>query len=208
MKILLLFVSVFLVSCVSVAPEEMSKKERTIKTFIGMKRENVVMQKYDFSCGIASFLTLVRYSFGGNSLDEKKVLVDFMNQLPEERQKEVFKKGLSILDLKILAESFGYKVYAVTLKEASLFQIDRPVLVYLEAPEYKHFSVLRGVKEGTVFLADPSTGKTKMPLNIFLSSWKGNIAVFLDSDKQKVKGLEIHPDELLRPELRFMQTVL
>ncbi len=208
MRILLLLASVFLISCASTAPEGIGTKERTIKTFVGMKRENVVMQKYDFSCGIASFLTLVRYSFGGDSLDEMEVLANFLDQLPEDRRKEVLEKGLSILDLKILAESFGYKVYAVTLKEASLSKIDRPVLVYLETPEYKHFSVLRGVKEGTVFLADPSTGKTRMPLDTFLGRWKGNIAVFLDSDKQKVKGLEIHPDELLRPEMSFMQTVL
>ena len=204
MKIYVFVFIFFITSCASVEAE----KERTIKTFIGLKEENVVMQKYDFSCGVSSLLTLFEYYFGDDSFEEKKLLSDFIKSLPEKRQKEVIKKGLSVLDLKLLSENLGYKVYAVKLKKESLLKIDRPILVYLETPDYKHFSVLRGVKNGTVFLADPSTGKTRMSIPVFLKIWKGNIAIFLDAPHKKENKLKILPEELEKPEIKLIQNIL
>jgi len=204
--IIFIFITFFLSSCASVNTGQ--AKERTIKTFIGLKRENVVMQKYDFSCGMSSLLTLFKYYFGDDSLEERKMLSDFIESLSEEKQKEVIEKGLSILDLKLLSESLGYQVYAVKLKEESLLKIDRPMLVYLETKDYKHFSVLRGVKNDTVFLADPSMGKTRMSIPVFLDMWKGKIAVFLDAPHKKENKLEISPEELEKPEIRSLQNVL
>ncbi len=144
MNIILSFVFLFILSsCASLSSD--SKVEngevRTIKTFTGMKQENVVMQRYDFSCGISSLLTLMKYHFGGDYPSEKKMLTDFLDNLSEEKKREVLEKGLSVFDLKTLSENFGYAVYAVKLEKKSLFKIDRPVLVYLETSEYKHFSV-------------------------------------------------------------------
>ncbi len=207
MKIFTLIIVIFfLTSCASI--KEKQGKERTIKTFVGLKHENVVMQKYDFSCGISSLLTLFKYYFGDDSFKERKILSDFIESLPEKKQKEVIEKGLSVLDLKLLSENLGYKVYAVKLKKEALFKIDRPILVYLETKDYKHFSVLRGVKNNTVFLADPSTGKTRMSISVFLKMWKGNIAVFLDAAGKKENKLKIQPEELEKPEIQLLQTIL
>ncbi len=136
------------------------------------------------------------------------MLSNFIDSLPKEKQKEVIEKGLSVLDLKLLSESLGYRVYAVKLKKESILKIDRPVLVYLETPDYKHFSVLRGVKNNTVFLADPSTGKTRMSISVFLKMWKGNIAVFLDNSKKPENKLTISEEELEKPEIKLFQNIL
>ena len=205
-KIALIITIIFLTSCTSA--EIKQKQERKIKTFVGLKEENAVMQKYDFSCGISSLLTLFKYHFGDDSFEEKEMLSDFIESLPKEKQKEVIEKGLSVLDLKNLSESLGYKVYAVKLKKEMILKIDRPILVYLETRDYKHFSVLRGVKNGTVFLADPSTGKTRMSIPVFLKIWKGNIAIFLDAPRSGVSKLNILEEELVKPEIILLQNIL
>ncbi len=205
MKMFILFwCLLFLSSCTSIVIE----KEKTIKTFVGLKQENVVMQKYDFSCGVSSLLTLFKYHFGDDTLDERKMLSDFLESVPEDRKKEIINKGLSIFDLELLSEKLGYKVYAVILKQSSLLKIDRPILVYLEAKDYKHFSVLRGIKNKTVFLADPSTGNTRMSIPVFLKIWKGNIAIFLDAPQSRASKLKILEEELQKPEIRLLQNIL
>lgn len=212
MKIFALFLmSQFLFSCAfkntQVGINEV-KTERTIKTLKMQREENIVMQKYDFSCGIASLMTLFQYHFGGDVLDERKVLAGFLVGLSEERRKDVVENGLSVLDLKSLSVGLGYKVFAVTLKKESLLNLDRPILVYLENPDYKHFSVLRGVKNATVFLSDSSTGNTRMSVPVFLKMWKGRVAIFLDAPQRGVSKLEIRPEELQKPEMRLLQGVL
>jgi predicted double-glycine peptidase len=166
------------------------------------------MQKYDFSCGVSSLLTLFKYHFGNDNLNEKGVLSKFLDSLSEKEKKEVLEKGLSVLDLKTLSEDLGYKVYAVVLKKESLLKIDRPILVYLETKDYKHFSVLRGIKDDTVFLADSSYGKTRMSIPAFLKMWKGNVAIFLDAPQSRASKLKILEEELQKPEIRLLQNVL
>ncbi len=166
------------------------------------------MQKYDFSCGVSSLLTLFKYHFGNDNLNEKETLSGFLDSLPEKEKREVLERGLSVLDLKALSENLGYEVHAVVLKKESLLKIDRPILVYLETKDYKHFSVLRGVKNNTVFLADSSYGKTRMSIPVFLKIWKGNVAIFLDAPRSNTSKLKILEEELQKPEIRLLQNVL
>ena len=53
-----------------------------------------------------------------------------------------------------------------------LDKISGPVLVYIEPRGYKHFAVLRGVKGGRVYLADPARGNIRMPLYAFVETWR------------------------------------
>ena len=100
--------------------------------------------------------------------------------LPEDVKNNRREKGLSLLDLKQAAERRGYQAYGVSLKPVSLYKIGRPVLVYLETYEFKHFSIFRGIKEDRVFLADPSRGNIRIPADKFLKEWKGGLALVLD----------------------------
>jgi len=51
-------------------------------------------------------------------------------------------------------------------------------------------------------------GKTRMSIPVFLSMWKGRIAVFLDAPRKKENKLEIQTEELEKPEIRSLQNVL
>lgn len=160
-------------------------KVRQVKNWKEMREENVSMQKFDFSCGTGSLATLMKFYFG-DDVSEEMLLKDILNFLPEDVKNNRKEKGLSLLDLKQAAERRGYRAYGVALKPISLYKIGRPVLVYLETDEFKHFSVFRGIKEDRIFLADPSRGNIRMSAEKFLKEWKGRLALVLDKAGFKV----------------------
>jgi len=152
-----------------------------IKTWKEMKEQNVVMQRFDFSCGIGSLATLMKYYFQDN-VTEDVLIKEFFDFLPKDTKVDRQENGLSLLDLKRISEHRGYKAYGVTLKLSSLYKIDRPILIYLETDEFKHFSVFRGIWEDRIFLADPSWGNIKVSMDRFLKEWKGKMALVLDKE--------------------------
>lgn len=152
---------------------------RPVKNWKEIREENVSMQKFDFSCGTGSLATLMKYYFGDNATEDI-LLKDILDSLPEDVKNNRKEKGLSLFDLKQAAERRGYQAYGVSLKPDSLYKIGRPVLVYLETNEFKHFSVFRGIKEDRIFLADPSEGNIRITAEKFLEEWKGRLALVLD----------------------------
>ena len=58
-----------------------------------------------------------------------------------------------------------------------------PVVVYLKHRKTEHFSVLRGIDESTVWLADPSLGNRTYSRWQFLDMWD------TQRDNTKLKGL-------------------
>jgi len=172
-KIFLVFLALIFCGCAS----DYNSKTRKIATWKDRRDENVVMQKYDFSCGTGSLATLMRYCFG-DDVEEKKLILDFLKSLTEEEKISITKNGFSMLDLKSLAEQKGYQVYIVN-STVKLLKLNRPMLVYLETKDFKHFAVFRGVREDRIFLADPSRGNVRMSIRGFLKEWKAKKALII-----------------------------
>jgi predicted double-glycine peptidase len=133
---------------------------------------NVVIQSFDYSCGAGALATLMRYYFGAD-VSEEDVLLNILGTMTEEDIRDREKNGLSLLDLKHCAESMGYQATGVKLKYASLPRLKGPVIVHIEQDDYKHFVVLKGVRDDRVFLADPSRGNIRMSINRFAQEWTG-----------------------------------
>ncbi|MCP4696668.1 MAG: C39 family peptidase [Gammaproteobacteria bacterium] len=146
--------------------------EKQVKTWRDILRQNIVMQKFDYSCGAAALATIMRYYFQ-DAVKEREILDDIMAALDEADVENRKEKGLSLLDLKNYAERKGYIAMGVRLKFTALPKLRGPVLVYLETSEYKHFAILRGVREDRVFLADPSRGNLRMSVEKFAGEWPG-----------------------------------
>ena len=203
MKFKIFFLSLFIIflaiGCTG------NSKVCPIKNWKEMREENVSMQKFDFSCGTGSLATLMKYYFGDN-VTEDMLLKDILDHLPEDIKNNRREKGLSLLDLKQAAERRGYQAYGVSLKPYSLYKIGRPVLVYLETDEFKHFSIFRGIKEDRIFLADPSRGNIRIPAEKFLEEWKGGLTLVLDkaglkASKNNLLSLKGNNDLFFRGEL-------
>ncbi|MCI5162195.1 MAG: hypothetical protein D3917_09285 [Candidatus Electrothrix sp. AX5] len=146
--------------------------KKPVKTWKDFLEQNIVMQKQDYSCGAAALATLMR-SYFHDDITEKDILEDIVTHLSKEDFGDRKEKGLSLLDLQEFAQRHGYQAMGVKLKFSALPKLRGPVLVYLETSEYKHFAILRGIKEDRVFLADPSRGNIRLSVFEFAKKWPG-----------------------------------
>ena len=143
-----------------------------IGSWRALRDRNVVRQQLDYSCGAAALATLIRYYFG-DAVSEDQILASILGSMTAEEVLDREANGLSLLDLRLQAERLGYQAVGVRLTLASLPKLTGPVIVHLEGDGYKHFAVLKGVREDRIFLADPSLGNVRRSVDRFATEWSG-----------------------------------
>lgn len=176
---------------------------KNLKTWKDVLEHNIVMQQFDYSCGPAAMATLMNYYFQDN-VTEREILLDIVNVLSDEEFENRKDEGVSLLDLKQFAERRGYQAAGIRLKVPALPQLRGPVLVYLETADFKHFAILRGVREDRVFLADPARGNVRLSIAEFLQEWPG-IALVVGKEgfgAPRDHALALDYDSPFRPELQ------
>ncbi len=153
-----------------------------------LRFKNLIKQKYDLSCGSAALASLLKYYYNLN-ISEEDIIKDILTHGEIEKIKA---RGFSMLDLKQSAERFGFKAggYKVPLEKLHLIKI--PTIILLDINGYKHFVILKGVKNNKVFIADPAYGHKIMDLNEFKKSWNGILlAVFGKKKSKRVWKLKV-----------------
>lgn len=152
------------------------------RSWRSIQQHNLVMQRFDYSCGSAALATMLRYYFE-DDVDEQVVIKAIFQRLgkadkPQEELKDRFDNGFSMLDLLNAGKDLGYQGAVVRLKLQKLSESQAPVIVRIEKFEYKHFVVVRGIYDRTVFLADPIRGNIRLSVQEFMQQWSGE-ALFL-----------------------------
>jgi predicted double-glycine peptidase len=163
---------------------------------------HVVKQQQDYSCGAAALATLMVYYFGEDT-SEKEILQLLISRLTEEEKQGKALRGFSLLDLKEVAQSKGYRAAGFKITMTQLARVTAPVIVFIEPQGYKHFAVYRGLDRGRVYLADPSRGNLRMSLGRFLSEWSGIVFVLGKPGEEEIKDYPLmipHPP-YVQPEL-------
>lgn len=156
---------------------------------------HVVKQQEEYSCGAAALATLLTFYFG-DSTSEREILTLLENPLSEEEKKTKSTHGFSLLDLKQVAQTKGYRAAGFKLSFSEVVQLKAPVIVFLEPLGYKHFAVYRGFDRGRIYLADPARGNLRMSMGRFLDEWKGIIFVL---GKDTERTIEEHPLSVPNP---------
>lgn len=134
--------------------------------------EGVVRQSLEISCGAAALATILRYHHG-LSVTERDVIETIFAE--RQRQGRPLDEGFSLLELLRAARAYGVEgrgLRVVESPEAFLRGLRVPILVHIVRLEYSHFVVIRGVSNGTVFVADPSLGNFRMTVQRFLEIWR------------------------------------
>jgi predicted double-glycine peptidase len=135
-----------------------------------LRDANVIKQQYDFSCGAAALATILRYGLNDN-VTERQVLEQLLSLQSRDELQQTLMQGFSLLHLQRVAQARGYRAEGFRLEPQFLSGLSGPVIVYIQPRGYKHFAVLRGIRDDRVFLADPSLGNIRMPIYRFLESW-------------------------------------
>ena len=135
-----------------------------------LRDQNLVRQRFDYSCGAAALATIIRYGLG-EEITEREVLDELFDVLSEEERTVVRETGFSLLHLQRVAQARGFNAQGFRLEPEQLAMLAGPVIVFIEPRGYQHFAVLRGVRGDRAYLADPSRGNIRMPVYKFLESW-------------------------------------
>jgi len=137
-----------------------------------MRRENVVIQKWDLSCGAAALDTLLHYAWG-DPATERDIARGLMTRKEYIEHPELvqIREGFSLLDLKRYVEGRGYKGIGLGQLDMNDLMEHRPIMVPINALGYNHFVIFRGMYRGRVLLADPAWGNRTMTVDKFQRIW-------------------------------------
>jgi len=143
-----------------------------VRSLLEIRQENVVVQKWDTSCGAAALATLLKYQHGLG--DSEKQVAEAMLRVTDPLKVKV-RGGFSLLDLKRYADARGLEgVGFMNLGFDDLLEL-APVVVPVMTRGYPHFVVVRGKTDQKVLIADPAFGNRTMDVEAFQSAWAGSI---------------------------------
>lgn len=145
-----------------------------IQSWKALRDARVVKQDLDYSCSAASLATLLNEFY--------------LRDITEAALLKAMDKGdlrASFEDMQRALPRFGFKAQGFAATYDQLARLKMPVVVYLKHRKDDHFSVLRGIDETTVWLADPSLGNRTYSKAQFLDMWETRTG---DQDNAELKG--------------------
>ncbi len=159
---------------------------KQVKPLREIKRQNVIQQSLDYSCGPAGLSTLLNY-YLDEKITEREIIETLFKTVPFEKVQE--RRGFSLLDLKKFTQSKGYVVTAYKMSTKFLSEREGPVLVPIKFKNYQHFVIVKDVIADRIFLADPSAGNVSMKISKFEKLWINGIGLIVERDKNDKKPL-------------------
>ena len=146
---------------------------KDVRSFLEIRRKNVVIQEWDLSCGAASLATILRYQHG-EQVSEREIAEAMLRAAGEDLVRR--RLGFSLLDLKRYLQSRGYvgDGYA-ELTLGDLLDL-APAIAPVRLFTYDHFVIFRGIEAGHAILADSAYGVRTMDVAKFLVIWEKRVA--------------------------------
>ncbi|MBV8456451.1 MAG: C39 family peptidase [Acetobacteraceae bacterium] len=145
---------------------------KPVTSLIEMRHKDVVIQKWDLSCGAAALDTLLRHEWGDH-VTEQDIAIGLMSRKEyiQHPQLVQLREGFSLLDLKRYVDKHGYKGIGLGDMDFDDLLKYAPLMVPVNALGYNHFVIFRGVYGNRVVLADPAWGNRTMTIEKFKRMW-------------------------------------
>lgn len=125
-----------------------------VKSLKELKYRSVVRQQFDFSCGSAAIATLLTYHYR-YQVSEQDV---FLAMYAKGNRATIHREGFSLLDMKQYLDVRGYQADGLYASLDDLARVGVPAIVLIEVNGYKHFVVIKGIKNGELMVGDPAAG--------------------------------------------------
>ncbi|QOY64027.1 C39 family peptidase [Lysobacter sp. H21R4] len=152
-----------------------SLKEARFKTTIA--------QRFDFSCGSAATATLLTYQYG-HPVTEQDV---FVQMYRHGDQPKIRAEGFSLLDMRRYLASLGFIADGFELPLDKLLEEGLPAIVLLNDRGYRHFVVVKGLRNGRVLLGDPARGTRAMSLRRFNALWDNGVLFVVHNQRDDAR---------------------
>ncbi|MCH4593746.1 C39 family peptidase [Achromobacter xylosoxidans] len=147
-----------------VGPNGHLSLHRGVQDWKSQRDRDITKQDFDFSCGAASMATLLQGAFGF-SITELQLL-----QLMDKQNGRA-----SFEDMAQALQALGFQAQGYSATFSQLKSLKIPVILYVKNRKYDHFTVLRGINQDTIWLADPSVGNQTLSRHQFLEMWETNL---------------------------------
>ncbi len=147
-----------------------------VKSFADRRFNQVVRQKFDYSCGSAAIATLLTYHYG-HEVEEKEVL-DAM--FAHGDQEKIKREGFSLLDMKQYLNTIGYNAEGYKESLDKLASVGIPSIALINKKGFLHFVVVKGVNKEKVSVGDPLRGVVLYKRKEFEKMWNGILFVIVD----------------------------
>ena len=143
-----------------------------VTSLLELRQRNVVVQKWDLSCGAAALATILRYQHGIN-ISEKEIATTMIGRQEYVDNPDLLamKQGFSLLDLQRYVVKLGMSGDGYGKMDLDdLIELGVSI-VPIGLDGYNHFVVFRGIVGNRVLLADPAWGNRVILLDKFLDNW-------------------------------------
>lgn len=142
-----------------------------------------IPQQFDFSCGSAATATLLTFQYG-HPVSEQDV---FVRMYTYGDQARIRKEGFSLLDMRRYLQSQGFEADGFDLPLEKLQEEGVPAIVLLNDRGYRHFVVVKGLKNGRVLLGDPARGTRAMPKSRFEALWDNRVLFVIHNRRAQAR---------------------
>ena len=154
-----------------------------------------VRQQYDFSCGSAAVATLLTYQYG-IAVDEAEV---FRHMYATGDQARIRAEGFSLLDMRRYLAARGFRADGFQVPLDKLPEHGLPAIVLVNDRGYRHFVVVRGLRQGRVLVADPARGSRAIPRRDFERLWDNRV-LFVVHNRRELASFNQDRDWNLSPQ--------
>ena len=171
-NLLVLILIVAIMAAGLCSPSAAAEPKGPVRSMQEMREQNVVVQKYDLSCGAAALATVLTYQFD-DRVDEKVIARGLISRKEYIKQPELvrIRQGFSLFDMRRYVATRGYiGIGYGKLKFADLLKL-APIIVAVRPLGYNHFVIFRGAIGDRVLVADPAFGNRTMSREKFERMW-------------------------------------
>jgi predicted double-glycine peptidase len=145
---------------------------RPVQSLIEKRQQNVVLQKWELSCGAAALATILRYQYGV-PVTERSVALGLIDREEYLANPDLvrLRQGFSLFDMKRFVDGLGYEGIGLGQLTLSDLFTRAPIIVPVNLRGFPHFVIFRGGTLKTMLIADPAFGNITMSTKKFLKGW-------------------------------------
>lgn len=130
---------------------------------------SIIRQQFDFSCGSAAVATLLTHHYDRPTLER----APFAQMWKNGDQAAIRKSGFSLLDMRSYLTGIGLRAEGYRLGKDGLLKLKRPAIALLDLKGFRHFVVIKGVRNDRVLVGDPMLGLNEYAIDDFMKVWNG-----------------------------------
>ena len=161
--------------------------------------QTIILQKYDYSCGSAALASLLTYHYD-RPTDEETV---FKAMFSTGDQEKIQQEGFSLLDMKVHLARQGLVADGYKMTLDRLAKLGVPVITLINTGGYRHFVIIKGIREDDVVIGDPAQGVIVVPKAKFEPAWSGVVLVIRNEASRGKEHFNLAQDWRVRQKAPF-----